>query len=40
MRERNLRIVNDMAGASKPVVYISTMSIISPDSPGPAKIAA
>ncbi len=28
LRERNLRIVNDMAGAaSKPVVYISTMSI-------------
>jgi acyl-CoA synthetase (NDP forming) len=28
LRERNLRIVNDMAGAaSKPVIYISTMSI-------------
>jgi acetate---CoA ligase (ADP-forming) len=28
LREKNLRIVNDMAGAaSKPVVYISTMSI-------------
>src|ERR1700745_404888 len=28
MRERNLRIVNEMAGkASKPVIYISTMSI-------------
>src|SRR5260370_8703705 len=28
LRERNLHIVNDMAGAaSKPVVYISTMSI-------------
>lgn len=28
LRERNLRLVNDMAGAaSKPVVYISTMSI-------------
>jgi acetyltransferase len=28
LRERNLRIVNDMAGAAnKPVVYISTMSI-------------
>jgi len=28
LRERNLRIVNDMAGAaSKPVVYISAMSI-------------
>src|SRR5260370_515803 len=28
LRERNLRIVNEMAGAaSKPVVYISTMSI-------------
>ena len=28
LRERNLRIVNEMAGAaSKPVVYISAMSI-------------
>src|SRR5208337_2361653 len=28
LRERNLRIVNDMAGAaSKPVIYISAMSI-------------
>ena len=36
LRERNLRIVNEMAGAaSKPVVYISAMSIGSPNSPRP-----